>query len=147
MINVKCAIKYRKMENTEGKIKNFEKLSKMLVIKPANELFSQFSDMLIDDIKVNNIEYEDGARLYNIYASISIVNSLESKASMEDIFWGISHMLLNTSEYVLTENFILVLKFQSESHSGTTNFDCYGVRQSNSESLEKIKELLEDHLE
>lgn len=134
------------MENIESKIKTFEKLSKMLVIKPVNELFSQFSDMLIDDIKVNNIKYEKDAGLYNIYASISIVNSLESKASkasMEDIFWGISHMLLNTSEYVFTENFILLSKFQSESHSNTTNFDCYGVRQSNSESLDSIKHTLE----
>jgi hypothetical protein len=131
------------MENIESKIKTFEKLSKMLVIKPVNELFSQFSDMLIDDIKVNDIKYEKDAGLYKIYASISIVNSLESKASMEDIFFEISHMFLNTSEYVFTENFILLLKFQSESHSNTTNFDCYGVRQSNSESLDSIKHTLE----
>jgi len=89
------------MENTESKIKNFEKLSRMLVIKPANELFSQFSNMFIDNINVNHIKYDEDSEMYFINVSIHISNPLDSKSKMSSIIYELSHMLLNTSEYIL----------------------------------------------
>lgn len=135
------------MENTESKIKNFEKLSKMLVIKPANEVFSQFSDMSIDDIGVNGIDYEEDEGLYYVHVSIYVINSLESYERMKDIIFELCHMFLNTSEYVFTGNFILALNYQLESDNERFTFEPEGDRQSNGESLETIKKLLEDYVE
>ena len=133
------------MENTESKIKNFEKLSRMLVIKPANELFSQFSNMFIDNINVNHIKYDEDSEMYFINVSINISNPLDSKSKMSSIIYELSHMLLNTSEYIFIEMYILELKFKFESYSLPTSFDLYGNRQSDRESLVEIKKLLEDN--
>lgn len=135
------------MENTEGKIKSFEKLSRLLVIKPANELFSQFCEMVIDDIIVYNIIHDEDSGRYKILATINYLTSLDDHKKMNDINWELCHMFLNASEYFFLGYFILELKFQYETNKQRYGFEPEGDRQSNSESLEKIKELLEEYVE
>ena len=127
------------MENTEGKIKSFEKISRMLVIKPANDLFSQFSDMVIDDIKVNHIQYHEDEGLYYIRASIDFTTSLYDYQKMNDINWELCHMFLNAAEYVFSGNFVLNLKFRFEVNELHYSFSSDGDRQGNSISLDSIK--------
>lgn len=131
------------MENTEGKIKSFEKLSKMLVIKPANELFSQFSEMVIDDIKVYSIIYDEDSGSYKIIATVSYLTSLDEYKKMNDINWELCHMFLNAAEYVFSGYFILNLEFQYETNEQRYGFESDGDRQSNGESLDSIKYYLE----
>ena len=135
------------MENTEGKIKNFEKLSRLLVIKPANELFSQFCEMVIDDIIVYNIIYDEDSDYYKIIATVNYLTSLDEYYKMNHINWELCFMFLNAADYVFSGYYILELKFQYETHDQRYGFQPDGDRQSNSESLEKIKELLEDYVE
>lgn len=135
------------MENTESKIKNFEKLSRLLVIKPANELFSQFCEMVIDDIIVYNIIHDEDSGSYKIIATINYLTSLDEYEKMNHINWELCYMFLNAAEYVFSGYFILELKFQYETNDQRYGFEPDGDRQSNSESLEKIKELLEDYVE
>lgn len=135
------------MENTEGKIKSFEKLSRMLVIKPANELFSQFSEMVIDDIKVYNIIHDEDSGSYNILVTINYLISLDEYEKMNDINWELCHMFLNAAEYVFSGYFILKLKFQYETNEKHYSFEPEGDRQSNSESLDSIKSTLKFYLE
>ena len=135
------------MKNFEGNIKSFEKLSKMLVIKPANELFSQFSEMVIDDIKVYSIIYDEDSGSYNIIATVSYLTSLDEYEKMNDINWELCHMFLNAAEYVFSGYFILELKFQFETNAQWYGFDLEGDRQSNSESLDSIKSILKFYLE
>jgi len=135
------------MENTESKIKNFEKLSRLLVIKPANELFSQFCEMVIDDIIVYNIIYDEDSDYYKIIATINYLTSLDEYEKMNHINWELCYMFLNAAEYVFSGYYILELKFQYETNDQRYGFEPDGDRQSNSESLEKIKELLEDYVE
>jgi hypothetical protein len=131
------------VENTEGKIKSFEKLSKMLVIKPANELFSQFSEMVIDDIKVYSIIYDEDSGSYKIIATVSYLTSLDEYKKMNDINWELFHMFLNAAEYVFSGYFILNLEFQYETNEQRYGFESDGDRQSNGESLDSIKYYLE----
>jgi hypothetical protein len=131
------------VENTEGKIKSFEKLSKMLVIKPANELFSQFSEMVIDDIKVYSIIYDEDSGSYKIIATVSYLTSLDEYKKMNDINWELCHMFLNAAEYVFSGYFILNLEFQYETNEQRYGFESDGDRQSNGESLDSIKYYLE----
>ena len=135
------------MKNFEGNIKSFEKLSKMLVIKPANELFSQFSEMVIDDIKVYSIIYDEDSGSYNIIATVSYLTSLDEYEKMNDINWELCHMFLNAAEYVFSGYFILKLKFQYETNEQRYGFEPDGDRQSNSESLDSIKSTLKFYLE
>jgi len=135
------------MENTEGKIKSFEKLSRMLVIKPANELFSQFSEMVIDDIVVHNIIHDEDSGSYKILATINYLTSLDKYEKMNDINWELCHMFLNAAEYVFSGYFILELKFQFETNAQWYGFDLEGDRQSNGESLDSIKSILKFYLE
>ena len=135
------------MENTESKIKNFEKLSRLLVIKPANELFSQFCEMVIDDIIFYNIIYDEDSGYYKIIATINYLTSLDEYEKMNHINWELCFMFLNAADYVFSGYYILELKFQYETHDQRYGFQPDGDRQSNSESLEKIKELLEDYVE
>ena len=135
------------MENTESKIKNFEKLSRLLVIKPANELFSQFCEMVIDDIIVYNIIHDEDSGSYKIIATINYLTSLNEYEKMNHINWELCFMFLNAADYVFSGYYILELKFQYETNNQRYGFEPEGDRQSNSESLEKIKELLEDYVE
>ena len=135
------------MKNFEGNIKSFEKLSKMLVIKPANELFSQFSEMVIDDIKVYSIIYDEDSGSYNIIATVSYLTSLDEYEKMNDINWELCHMFLNAAEYVFSGYFILKLEFQYETNEQRYGFEPDGDRQSNSESLDSIKSILKFYLE
>ena len=135
------------MENTESKIKNFEKLSRLLVIKPANELFSQFCEMVIDDIIVYNIIHDEDSGSYKIIATINYLTSLDEYYKMNHINWELCFMFLNAADYVFSGYYILELKFQYETNNQRYGFEPEGDRQSNSESLEKIKELLEDYVE
>lgn len=135
------------MKNFEGNIKSFEKLSKMLVIKPANELFSQFSEMVIDDIKVYSIIYDEDSGSYNIIATVSYLTSLDEYEKMNDINWELCHMFLNAAEYVFSGYFILKLEFQYETNEQRYSFEPDGDRQSNSESLDSIKSILKFYLE
>jgi hypothetical protein len=134
------------MKNFEGNIKSFEKLSKMLVIEPANELFSQFSEMVIDDIKVYNIIYDEDSGSYKILATIYYLTSLDEYEKMNDINWELCHMFLNAAEYVFSGNFVLNLKFQYETNEQSYCFEPEGDRQSNSESLDSIKSTLKFYL-
>lgn len=135
------------MKNFEDNIKSFEKLSKMLVIKPANELFSQFSEMVIDDIKVYSIIYDEDSGSYNIIATVSYLTSLDEYEKMNDINWELCHMFLNAAEYVFSGYFILKLEFQYETNEQRYGFEPDGDRQSNSESLDSIKSILKFYLE
>lgn len=131
------------MENTEGKIKSFEKISRMLVIKPANDMFSQFSDMVIDDIKVNYMKYHEDEGLYYIGASVNFITSLYDYQKMKNIIHELCHMFLNAAEYVFLGNFDLRLKFRFEVHELHYSFSIDGDRQGNSVSLDSIKYYLE----
>ena len=135
------------MKNFEGNIKSFEKLSKMLVIKPANELFSQFSEMVIDDIKVYSIIYDEDSGSYKIKATVSYLTSLDEYEKMNDINWELCHMFLNAAEYVFSEYFILNLEFQYETNKQRYGFELDGDRQSNGESLDSIKSTLKYQVE
>jgi hypothetical protein len=127
------------VENTEGKIKSFEKISRMLVIKPANDLFSQFSDVVIDDIKVNHIQYHEDEGLYYIRTSIDFITSLYDYQKMNSINYELCYMFLNAAEYVFSGNFVLNLKFRFEVNELHYSFSSDGDRQSNSISLDSIK--------
>jgi hypothetical protein len=135
------------MKNFESNIKSFEKLSKMLVIKPANELFSQFSEMVIDDIKVYNIIYDKDSGSYKIIATVSYLTSLDEYEKMNDINWELCHMFLNAAEYIFSGYFTLELEFQYETNEQRYGFLPDGDRQSNSESLDSIKSTLKFYLE